>query len=414
MALTVKGERLWQSLMDLAKIGATPKGGSARLALTAEDGRGRDLVVAWMRGAGLRVTIDRIGNIFGRRAGRDDALPPILFGSHIDTQPTGGKFDGCFGALSALEVIRTLNDFGIATRRPLEMAIWTNEEGSRFVPTMMGSGAFAGLFPLREMLDTADREGRTVGDELKAIACAGDAPVGGRPVGAYLEAHIEQGPLLERENKIIGVVIGCLGLRWYDATITGVDGHAGANPMPMRKDALLGASALIQSVVRAANERAPYGRGTVGSLRVFPDSRNVIPGRVEMSVDIRHFDDAALSGMREDLLRAARDLESGALIGAALDVTLDEFQYSPPAFFDGRLLGFIRDEAAIRGYSQMDIVSGAGHDAIPMSTIAPTAMIFIPCKDGLSHNELESIEPEHAAAGCNVLLGAVRKAAEMD
>ncbi|MBU70077.1 MAG: Zn-dependent hydrolase [Cupriavidus sp.] len=405
--LHIDGKRLWQSLMDLAAIGATPKGGNARLALTALDGQGRDLVTGWMRDAGLTVTVDRVGNIFGRRAGRDDSLPPVMTGSHIDTQPTGGKFDGCFGVLAGLEVMRTLNDHGVRTEAPLELAIWTNEEGTRFVPVMMGSGVFAGVFPLEVALNAVDTAGKRVDDELRAIGYAGDLPVGGRPVGAYFEAHIEQGPILEAEDNVIGVVTGSLGLRWYDVTVTGMEAHAGPTPMPLRRDALYGATHLMQEVVRIAHDFAPHGRGTVGVVNVHPASRNVIPGSVTFTVDLRHQDAQQLQAMERRFRDACAALAEGATTGAALDVKIVDVQYFAPTPFAPELVAHVRSEARARGYSHQDIVTGAGHDAVYIAGVAPTAMIFVPCKDGISHNEVEDARPEHLEAGANVLLGAM-------
>ncbi|QOT79301.1 Zn-dependent hydrolase [Cupriavidus basilensis] len=404
--LAINGERLWQSLMDLAAIGATPKGGNARLALTALDGQGRDLVTGWMRAAGLSVTVDQVGNIFARRAGRNNALAPVMTGSHIDTQPTGGKFDGCYGVLAGLEVMRTLNDHGITTEAPLEVAIWTNEEGSRFVPVMMGSGVFAGVFPLQTALSATDVAGKRVADELAAIGYAGDAEVG-RQVGAYFEAHIEQGPVLEAEDNVIGVVTGSLGLRWYDVTVTGMEAHAGPTPMPLRKDALYGATFLMQEVIRIANDFAPHGRGTVGVVKVHPSSRNVIPGAVTFTVDLRHLDPVQLAGMDARFRAACAAVADGTTTGAALDVVVDDVQYFAPTPFAPELIRHVRQEAAARGYSHQDIVTGAGHDAVYIAGVAPTAMIFVPCKDGISHNEIEDAKPEHLEAGANVLLGAM-------
>ncbi|MBV7486157.1 Zn-dependent hydrolase [Bordetella sp. BOR01] len=401
--ISIDGQRLWQSLMDLARIGATPKGGNCRLALTALDGQGRDLVAGWMRDAGLSVRVDQVGNIFGRRAGRNDALPPVMTGSHIDTQPTGGKFDGCYGVLAGLEVMRSLNDAGVQTEAPLELAIWTNEEGSRFVPVMMGSGVFAGKFPLETALSARDAEGKAVRDELQAIGYAGPDPVGGRPVDAYFEAHIEQGPILEHEDKVIGVVTGSLGLRWYDVVVTGMEMHAGPTPMGIRKDALLAASHLVQSVIAIANAHQPHGRGTVGEIHAHPGSRNVIPGQVRLTADLRHEDEATLTRMHEAWHQAAQDVAQRH--GVSIEVK--DVQYFPPTPFDADLVGKIRDGAAARELPRMDIVTGAGHDAVYMAAVAPTAMIFVPCKDGISHNEIEDARPDHLQAGCNVLLDAM-------
>ncbi len=405
--LNIDGQRLWQSLMDLAAIGATPKGGNARLALTALDGQGRDLVTGWMRDAGLTVTVDQVGNIFGRRAGRNNDLSPVMTGSHIDTQPTGGKFDGCFGVLAGLEVMRTLNDHGVQTEAPLELAIWTNEEGTRFVPVMMGSGVFAGVFPLEVALNATDTAGKRVADELEAIGYAGKLPVGGRPVGAYFEAHIEQGPILEAADNVIGVVTGSLGLRWYDVTVTGMEAHAGPTPMPLRRDALYGATHVMQEVIRIANDFAPHGRGTVGVVNVHPASRNVIPGAVTFTVDLRHQDAEQLKVMDARFRAACAALAEGKTTGTALDVKIEDVQYFAPTPFAPELVGHVRVEAQARGFSHQDIVTGAGHDAVYIAGVAPTAMIFVPCKDGISHNEVEDARPEHLEAGANVLLGAM-------
>ena len=288
--LEINGERLWKSLMDLAAVGATPKGGNCRLALSELDGQGRDLVVGWMKEAGLSVSIDQIGNIFARRPGRRNDLPPVATGSHIDTQPTGGRFDGCYGVLAGLEVMRTLQDAGLETGAPLELVIWTNEEGTRFVPVMMGSGVFARQFSLETALSATDADGISVRDALRNIRYDGKLPVGERPFGAYIEAHIEQGPVLEAEERIIGVVGGSLGSRWYDITVTGMEAHAGPTPMLLRKDALYAATHLMQKVISIAMAHQPHGRGTVGVVRVHPASRNVIPGQVMFTADLRHED----------------------------------------------------------------------------------------------------------------------------
>ncbi|PPA73446.1 Zn-dependent hydrolase [Achromobacter spanius] len=402
-SLSINGQRLWQSLMDLARIGATPKGGNCRLALTALDGQGRDLVTGWMRDAGMTVRVDQVGNIFARRAGRNNDLPPVMTGSHIDTQPTGGKFDGCYGVLAGLEVMRTLNDAGVQTEAPLEVAIWTNEEGSRFVPVMMGSGVFAGKFPLETALSARDAQGISVRDELAAIGYAGTDPVGGRPVDAYFEAHIEQGPILDHEEKTIGVVTGSLGLRWYDITVTGMEMHAGPTPMAIRRDALFAASFLVQTVINIANGHQPHGRGTVGEIHAHPGSRNVIPGQVRFTADLRHEDEATLTRMDQQWRRACDDIA----VAHGVQVDLKDVQYFRPTPFDTDLVDKVRQGAASRGLPAMNIVTGAGHDAVYMAAVAPTAMIFVPCKDGISHNEIEDAQPEHLEAGCNVLLDAM-------
>ena len=403
-AVRVDGARLWNSLMQLAQIGATAKGGVCRLALTDLDRQGRDLFVAWAKEIGCTVRIDAIGNIFARRAGRNDTLPPVMTGSHIDTQPTGGKFDGNYGVLAGLEVLRTLNDNAIVTEAPLEVAVWTNEEGSRFVPVMMGSGVYAGAFTLDHALAQKDHDGVSVAEALRNIGYAGTEPAVGRPgaVGAYFEAHIEQGPVLEAHGTTIGVVQGALGQRWYDVTVTGMEAHAGPTPMELRRDALLAAAQLIQALNRIACEHAPHARGTVGWVDNYPNSRNVIPGRVKLSVDLRAADDATL-----DALNAKLRAECAALSTRGIDIAIEQVVYFPPQPFAPELVDAIRDGAKALGLSSMDAISGAGHDAVYLARVAPTAMIFVPCKDGISHNEIEDADPAHLEAGCNVLLQAM-------
>ena len=403
VSLRVDGARLWQSLMQLAEIGATPKGGVCRLALTDLDRQGRDLVVGWLRGAGASIEIDGAGNIIATRPGRNTGLPTVLTGSHIDTQPSGGKFDGNYGVLAGLEVLRTLNDAGVVTDKPVAVAIWTNEEGSRFVPVMGGSGAFTGVFKIEHLLQQRDVDGIAFGEALDRIGYAGAAPLGGRALDAYFEAHIEQGPVLEREDKIIGVVTGALGLRWYDCIWSGQDAHAGPTPMESRHDALRGASRLVEAVNDIAMRHAPDGRATVGVMQVKPNSRNVIPGRVAMSVDIRHPEDAHLSGMDREL-RAAADTIANDL---RLECEVRQVDQFPASRFHPDCVAAVRAATRGLGYTHREMVSGAGHDAIYLARVAPTAMIFVPCKDGISHNETEDARPEHLEAGANVLLHAV-------
>ena len=406
-SLRINGQRLWDSLMRLAAIGATPKGGVCRLALTELDRQGRDFFVAQARAAGCTVRIDAVGNLFARRAGLDDTLPAIVTGSHIDTQPTGGKFDGNYGVLAGLEVVRTLNDAQIRTQAPIEVAVWTNEEGSRFVPVMMGSGAFIGEFATDFILAQQDRDGITVGEALRSIGYAGTDAVSPKSFGAYFEAHIEQGPVLEANDTTIGVVTGALGQRWFDVVITGAEAHAGPTPMQLRKDALLASSALVQAVNEIALDHAPNARGTVGMLDVYPNSRNVIPGTVKMSVDFRAGDDATLSAMDTALRTTATRVAAKYRV----EVDIRQVVYFAPQAFAEPLVQAVRASARELGLTEMNVVSGAGHDAVYMARVAPTAMIFVPCKDGISHNEIEDARPDHLEAGCNVLLHAMLKQA---
>jgi beta-ureidopropionase / N-carbamoyl-L-amino-acid hydrolase len=401
--LRINGERLWQSLMDLAAIGATAKGGVKRLALTDLDRQGRDLVVAWAREAGLAITVDQIGNVFMRREGRNPDLPPIVTGSHVDTQPTGGKFDGNYGVLAGLEVVRTLNDRGIQTEAPIEVAFWTNEEGSRFVPVMMGSGVFCGAFSLETAYGALDTEGKSVREELERIGYLGEQVPGRHPIGAYFETHIEQGPVLEDADKVIGVVPAVMGLSWYDCVVTGMEAHAGPTPMGLRRDALQVATTIMQEVVRIAHRYPPYGRGTVGMVEVFPNSRNVIPGRVKFSIDLRNVSETLLSTMHEEMLAHVAQVRQDS--GLAIEV--ERVSYYPPCPFHPDCVDAVRAATEKLGYSTMDVVSGAGHDAIYAARVAPAGMIFVPCKDGISHNEIEDAQPAHLEAGCNVLLHAM-------
>jgi beta-ureidopropionase / N-carbamoyl-L-amino-acid hydrolase len=401
--IRINSQRLWGSLMEMAKIGATEKGGCRRLALTDLDKQGRNLFVSWCEEVGCTITVDQFGNIFARKAGLDNSLPPIMTGSHLDTQPTGGKFDGVYGVLSGLEVLRTLHENNVLTKAPLEVAVWTNEEGSRFAPAMLGSGVFIGKFSLEQELAKEDVDGIKLGDELKRIGYAGDTPIGGRPIGAYFEAHIEQGPILENEQKTIGVVNKGQGQRWYDVTITGQESHAGTTPMNLRKDALVAAAKLIQEVQKIANDHGPNACGTVGFTQVYPNSRNTIPGSVTMSVDLRHPEDDVLTQLDVALNSACEKIirEEG------VELNLDPYWYYPPIPFDEQCVSAVREGAERCGYSHMDIYSGAGHDACYLAEIAPAGMIFIPCENGISHNEIENVTQDDCEAGCNVLLHAV-------
>jgi N-carbamoyl-L-amino-acid hydrolase len=397
----INPQRLWDSLMELARIGATPKGGVRRLTLTDVDRQGRDLFVRWCKEAGLAIEVDEIGNIFARRAGAEPGLAPVAIGSHLDSQPSGGKFDGAYGVMAGLEVVRTLNDAGVRTRAPLEVVSWTNEEGSRFVPTLMGSGVFAGVFPLEKILQEKDVDGVSVRDALATTGYAGKAKP--HKLGAYFEAHIEQGPVLEETKTTIGVVLGALGQRWFDVTIAGQDSHAGPTPMETRKDALLAASRLVLEVNRIATTFPDYARGTVGFMQVKPNSRNVVPGEVRTTVDLRSAKDGTLSGMVLELKEKIREIEKET----RTVIAIKEVVYFPPSEFTPELVESVRAGSQRHGYSHRDIVSGAAHDAVYMARIAPTAMVFVPCEGGISHNEIENARPEDLAAGCNVLLEAV-------
>ncbi|MBB1616662.1 Zn-dependent hydrolase [Pseudomonas sp. UMC65] len=406
-ATLINRERLWQSLMDLARLGATAKGGVCRLALTDLDRQARDLFVRWCEEAGCSVSVDGIGNIFARRAGRDPNRAPVMTGSHIDTQPTGGKFDGCYGVMAGLEVIRTLNDLGLETQAPIEVVVWTNEEGSRFPPCMMGSGVFAGKFDLAETLAKQDEQGLSVGAELQRIGYAGPRAVLGHPVGAYFEAHIEQGPVLEDRQTTIGVVMGCLGQKWFDLTLSGVEAHAGPTPMHLRKDALVGAAQVVSAVNRIAHAHQPHACGTVGCLSLHPGSRNVIPGQVQMTLDLRHLHADRLQAMVDEVRQVIEDSCRQHGLTFELTATAD----FPPLDFDPACVAAVRQGAEHLGLSHMDIVSGAGHDAIFIAELGPAGMIFVPCEGGISHNEIENAAPQDLADGCAVLLRAMVNAA---
>ena len=406
----VDGDRLWASLMEMAKIGATEKGGVCRLALTDVDKAARDLFVQWCEEAGCTVSIDKMGNIFARRAGKDASLPPVMTGSHIDSQPTGGKFDGIYGVLAGLEVIRTLNDLGYETDAPIEVSAWTNEEGSRFAPAMVASGVFGGVFTLEEGLACADVDGKTIGEELERIGYAGEMECGGREVGAFFEAHIEQGPILEAEEKTIGIVQGVQGISWFDVTVTGMESHAGTTPMERRKDAMVGAAKLVAAIDQLALDNTPDARSTIGVMRVSPNSRNVIPGSVYFSVDLRHPDAETLAAMTAEAQRQAETLAAER----GLEITFEEIWHSPPIKFAADCVGAVQSAAESLGYANQPITSGAGHDAVYVSRVAPTGMIFIPCEDGISHNEIEAATQTDIAAGCDVLLNAMVELATHD
>ena len=396
-------ERLWDSLMELARLGATPKGGVNRQALTDLDRQARDLFVEWCRAEGCSIRVDAIGNIFAQRPGQEPGLPVVMTGSHIDTQPTGGKFDGCYGVMAGLEVIRTLNQHNIQTKAPIEVVVWTNEEGCRFPPCMMGSGVFTGQLELEKMLAQTDPDGVSVGDALTNIGYSGKAQVSSDHIKAFFEVHIEQGPILEECGKTIGVVVGALGQKWFDLTLTGQEAHAGPTPMRLRRDALLGAAEITQAVNSIANEHQPHGRGTVGVMQVHPGSRNVIPGQVNMSIDLRHFDADTLTAMANSLVELVKDVSQRHGLCAELTPTADFI----PEHFSDNCIDAVRHASNQLGYSHMEVVSGAGHDAIFIGRIAPAGMIFVPCEKGISHNEIENAAPADLHDGCNVLLHAM-------
>jgi N-carbamoyl-L-amino-acid hydrolase len=397
--LQIDGDRLWQSLMDMAAIGATPAGGCNRQALTAEDGVGRELFRTWCEAAGCSVRVDAIGNMFARRAGANPTAPAILVGSHLDTQPTGGKFDGVFGVLAGLEVIRTLNDHNVATESPIDLAVWTNEEGARFAPAMQGSGVWAGVFEIDDAYAATDKTGVTLETALRDLDQLGTEPAAPFPIKSAYEIHIEQGPILEAKNKQIGVVTGVQGIRWYDLTIQGAACHAGPTPMNARRDPVRVLGQLLEVIYALIDRHGPRARVTFGELRAEPGSRNTVPERVTVSVDLRHPDQTVFDQIDRDLRE---------LVGAAtLPATLDEFWHSPAVTFDATCIETVRAAVSARGYPALEMVSGAGHDSVYVARVAPTAMIFVPCKDGLSHNEAESATADDLSAGANVLLETV-------
>lgn len=397
--LRINSARLWDSLMEMAKIGATPGGGCNRQTLTDVDREGRALFRRWCEEAGLTVGVDDMGTMFARRPGRNNDLAPVATGSHLDTQPTGGKYDGVLGVLAGLEVVRTLNELGIVTERPIEVINWTNEEGCRFGPAMLASGVFAGTHPRDWALARKDAQGTTFGEALNGGGFAGDEKTGARKLHAYVELHIEQGPILEAEGCEIGVVTTGQGFRWFDVAMIGRDSHTGATPMARRFDALLGASRIVERVHQIALAH-PNSVGTVGFMEVSPNSRNVIPGLVKFTVDFRHVDGDALTKMADEFVASAQAIAAAQ----GLEITIDPAGAQPPVHFNPDILNLIRTSADESGYKHRDIASGAGHDAFHIAKVAPSAMIFCPCVEGLSHNEAEEIFPEWAKAGADVLL----------
>ena len=405
--LPLSGERLWASLMEMARIGATPKGGCNRQTLTGTDGQGRALLARWADELGLAPGVDRVGNMVFRREGTDPSAAPVAFGSHLDTQPTGGKFDGVLGVLAGLEIMRALHEAGARTKAPLLLVNWTNEEGARFAPPMMGSGVAMGLFTEAEVLAKTDPEGAVFGTELARIGYAGSVdPALLQRIGAYFELHIEQGKLLEDAGEEIGVVTGALAQNWLEVTVTGEDAHGGS-PMAGRRDALVAASEMVVALEMIARSFGGDARATVGQLSVVPSSRNVVPSRVWFSVDSRHGDPVALAAMETDLRSVGATIAARRGVG----VQVDAFWQSPLTPFDPVLVGRVRAAAARRGYRHRDMPTGIGHDAVYVARRVPTAMIFCPCHGGISHNETESITPEWATAGLHVLADAVLETA---
>ena len=407
--MRIDGERLWDSLMEMAKIGPGVAGGNNRQTLTDADAEGRRLFQSWCEAAGMTMAVDRMGNMFMRHEGEDPALDPVWIGSHLDTQPTGGKYDGVLGVLSGLEVVRSIRDLGLRTRRPIVVVNWTNEEGTRYAPAMLASGVFAGVHDEDFANSRVDAEGKRFGDELQRIGWRGDQEVGGRPIHAMFEYHIEQGPILEAEGREIGVVTHGQGLWWLQVTLTGKEAHTGSTPMSMRVNAGLGMARIIEAVHRIAMDHQPNAVGAVGQANVWPNSRNVIPGRAVFTVDFRSPELSKLNAMRARLEGEAPKIAAELGLG----IEIEPVGHFDPVTFDARLVGIVRGAAERLGHSHMDIVSGAGHDACWINRVAPTVMIMCPCVDGLSHNEAEEISPEWAAAGADVLLHAVLEAAEV-
>ncbi|WP_413992851.1 Zn-dependent hydrolase [Labrys okinawensis] len=400
--LNINPQRLWDSLMETAKFGGTVKGGIKRLTLSDEDKKVRDWFKAQCEALGCTVTVDEVGNMFAVRPGRNNELAPIAMGSHLDTQPTGGKFDGVLGVLGALEAMRTMYEQGYETNAPVEIVNWTNEEGSRYAPAMLASGVFAGVFTPQYAYERTDRDGVTFLDELERIGYRGAEKAGAHKFQAMFELHIEQGPILEDEKKMIGVVTGVQGMRWYEVTVTGQDAHTGATPMYLRKNALLGVARIIEAVDAIGQKHQP-GVATVGLIENKPNSRNVVPGEVFFTIDLRHPDEEALEVMEKEFRAALKDTLP------AMKLTYDEKRIwnSPAVKFAPELIECVEHGAEKAGFAMRKMVSGAGHDAAYIARVAPTTMIFVPCEGGLSHNEAESTSFDECAAGAQVLLNAV-------
>ncbi|MCH2067515.1 Zn-dependent hydrolase [Shimia sp.] len=407
--LKVNADRLWDSLMEMAKIGPGIAGGNNRQTLTDEDAEGRALFQSWCEAAGMTMGVDTMGNMFATRPGEDPDALPVYMGSHLDTQPTGGKYDGVLGVLGGLEVVRSMNDLGIKTKHPIVVTNWTNEEGTRYAPAMLASGVFTGRHTQDWAYDRVDAEGKKFGDELKRIGWVGDEEVGARKMHAMFELHIEQGPILEAEGKDIGVVTHGQGLRWIECTVTGKESHTGSTPMRMRKNAGRGLARITELVHEIAMKHQPNAVGAIGHVDVYPNSRNIIPGKVVFTIDFRSHLQEVIDAMLAEFAEKAPQLCEEIEVGLDWEIV---GQFDPPAF-DETCVGAVREAAERLGYSHMDIVSGAGHDACWINDVAPTAMIMCPCVDGLSHNEAEEISKEWASAGTDVMLHAVLETAEV-
>ncbi|MEE9416326.1 MAG: Zn-dependent hydrolase, partial [Acidimicrobiales bacterium] len=402
--LRVNDDRLWSRLMEMAKIGATTAGGSNRQALSDDDAAGRALFCSWAEAAGCSLQTDSVGNLFARRPGRDDDSAPLVMGSHLDTQPTGGRFDGVYGVLGGLEVVETLNDHSIETAAPVEVAVWANEEGSRFPRSMMGSGVWGAVMDLDEVRALTDESGISVGQELDRLGWVGPLALT-RPFGHYLELHIEQGPILEADNTEVGIVTGVQGLRWYTIEITGFPAHAGPTPMDGRRDPARALAKILSEIYDMAAKNAPWARATPAQFHSEPTSPNTVPSVIRFSLDLRHPDAEVLEAMEQAMRQIVRKASAEHDCEESIAVDND----SPPIVFDESCIDAVETAAGAAGFNHQRIVSGAGHDACYVAAHAPTSMIFIPCKDGLSHNEAESIEPDQATRGANVLLGAALK-----
>jgi len=398
--MRVNGDRLWNRLMEMGQIGCTPQGGVCREALTDEDKAGRDLFISWCKSVGCKITVDKIGNIFARRKGKDNDLSPVVAHSHLDSEFTGGRFDGAYGVLAGLEVIETLNDYDVITEAPIEVINWSCEESSRFSPGIFGSAIFVGALELEDVLAVQDKSGVTVIKELQRIGYFGKTRVGRRSFKAAFEAHIEQGPILENEGKTIGVVTAIQGVKLYDLIIEGEETHAGPSPMHLRKDPVRGMIRVLKKLYDLAYQNSPWGRLTIGDMDVFPGARNTVPGRLKICVDLRHPEHDFLDAM-EKSFRTIAHKECEEL---NLKCRIEPVSFWPPVKFPSNCVDLVRNAVKLMGYRAMDIVSGSGHDTSFISRIAPSAMIFIPCEKGISHNEKENVEKEDVEAGCNVLL----------